>query len=125
MSEVWTYDRIYCRFFFSSRRRHTRYWRDWSSDVCSSDLEPGYGRFLDSDQEREARDLIRHHTPDELGLPFAPWSRAAVRELIRRRFAVRLAVRTMGTYLARWASPRGSQIGRASCRERVSLSVVA
>src|SRR3712207_3552023 len=33
-------------FFFSSRRRHTRYWRDWSSDVCSSDLPlssgPGY-----------------------------------------------------------------------------------
>src|SRR3712207_8194844 len=29
-----------CTFlFFSSRRRHTRYWRDWSSDVCSSDLE--------------------------------------------------------------------------------------
>src|SRR3712207_6886507 len=25
-------------FFFSSRRRHTRYWRAWSSDVCSSDL---------------------------------------------------------------------------------------
>src|SRR5476651_1019450 len=25
-------------FFFSSRRRQTRYWRDWSSDVCSSDL---------------------------------------------------------------------------------------
>src|SRR3712207_3506329 len=28
-------------FFFSSRRRHTRYWRDWSSDVCSSDLRTG------------------------------------------------------------------------------------
>src|SRR3712207_7722351 len=28
-------------FFFSSRRRHTRYWRDWSSDVCSSDLALG------------------------------------------------------------------------------------
>src|SRR3712207_5425962 len=28
-------------FFFSSRRRHTRYWRDWSSDVCSSDLNDG------------------------------------------------------------------------------------
>src|SRR6266498_87033 len=27
-------------FFFSSRRRHTRCGRDWSSDVCSSDLEP-------------------------------------------------------------------------------------
>src|SRR3712207_7368623 len=32
--------RLYC-FFFSSRRRHTRYWRDWSSDVCSSDLTGG------------------------------------------------------------------------------------
>src|SRR5207253_6407651 len=27
-----------CLFFFSSRRRHTRWPRDWSSDVCSSDL---------------------------------------------------------------------------------------
>src|SRR5699024_12135060 len=27
-------------FFFSSRRRHTRSKRDWSSDVCSSDLVP-------------------------------------------------------------------------------------
>src|SRR5436305_14164328 len=27
-------------FFFSSRRRHTRCGRDWSSDVCSSDLQP-------------------------------------------------------------------------------------
>src|SRR5207253_8455284 len=26
-------------FFFSSRRRHTRWPRDWSSDVCSSDLD--------------------------------------------------------------------------------------
>src|SRR5437763_17188494 len=26
-------------FFFSSRRRHTRYIGDWSSDVCSSDLD--------------------------------------------------------------------------------------
>src|SRR6266550_7895296 len=28
----------FCFFFFSSRRRHTRCSRDWSSDVCSSDL---------------------------------------------------------------------------------------
>src|SRR5690606_41060908 len=28
---------LFC-FFFSSRRRHTRFSRDWSSDVCSSDL---------------------------------------------------------------------------------------
>src|SRR5437870_11794903 len=32
-------DLLLC-FFFSSRRRHTRWPRDWSSDVCSSDLEP-------------------------------------------------------------------------------------
>src|SRR2546429_2694599 len=29
---------LHCIFFFSSRRRHTRCSRDWSSDVCSSDL---------------------------------------------------------------------------------------
>src|SRR5690606_3354907 len=29
---------LFCTFFFSSRRRHTRFSRDWSSDVCSSDL---------------------------------------------------------------------------------------
>src|SRR5699024_12662041 len=29
---------MFCSFFFSSRRRHTRSKRDWSSDVCSSDL---------------------------------------------------------------------------------------
>src|SRR5207245_7157143 len=29
-------------FFFSSRRRHTRCYRDWSSDVCSSDLVVGH-----------------------------------------------------------------------------------
>src|SRR5215471_20882180 len=29
-------------FFFSSRRRHTRSLRDWSSDVCSSDLPRGW-----------------------------------------------------------------------------------
>src|SRR5215510_15284012 len=33
-------------FFFSSRRRHTRWPRDWSSDVCSSDLI-GLQTFLD------------------------------------------------------------------------------
>src|SRR5690349_22668585 len=31
---------LFCFFFFSSRRRHTRSLRDWSSDVCSSDLRP-------------------------------------------------------------------------------------
>src|SRR3712207_1564361 len=65
--------------------------------------EPGTGRYLDAGQEAEVRDLIRRHTPDELDLPFAPWSRAAVRELVWQRCRVRLAVRTMGAYLARLA----------------------
>src|SRR5690606_40605210 len=32
-------------FFFSSRRRHTMFSRDWSSDVCSSDLGNEYAAF--------------------------------------------------------------------------------
>src|SRR6266508_4519163 len=34
-------------FFFSSRRRHTRWPRDWSSDVCSSDLADAHDRWRD------------------------------------------------------------------------------
>src|SRR2546421_6933886 len=42
---LYAYCLIFCSwflffFFFSSRRRHTRSDRDWSSDVCSSDLTP-------------------------------------------------------------------------------------
>src|SRR6202046_2920200 len=50
-------------FFFSSRRRHTRSKRDWSSDVCSSDLTRYRGDF----EERVKRiiDEIREHR-DEL-----------------------------------------------------------
>src|SRR5438445_6533187 len=53
-------------FFFSSRRRHTRYWRDWSSDVCSSDLHDvhavlaGQGRVLGRrDPFENERDRVR------------------------------------------------------------------
>src|SRR3712207_19220 len=45
-------------FFFSSRRRHTRYWRDWSSDVCSSDLD-GVGGLA-------AGVLVARPSPDAL-----------------------------------------------------------
>src|SRR5215510_15840446 len=38
------YWRLCLFFFFSSRRRHTRWPRDWSSDVCSSDLVEAGGR---------------------------------------------------------------------------------
>src|SRR5690606_39326112 len=36
-------------FFFSSRRRHTRFSRDWSSDVCSSDLNAVYALCRDNE----------------------------------------------------------------------------
>src|SRR5438128_8222785 len=35
-------------FFFSSRRRHTRCYRDWSSDVCSSDLSRAASAYEDT-----------------------------------------------------------------------------
>src|SRR3712207_7292607 len=50
-------------FFFSSRRRHTIYWRDWSSDVCSSDLGQRHNlplitaMNLDGTMNEEAKDL--------------------------------------------------------------------
>jgi transposase len=75
--------------------------------------EPGTGRLLEAAQEAEARDLICRCTPDELDLPFALWSRAAMSELIWRRFGVRLAVRTVGKYLARWGFTAQKPIRRA------------
>src|SRR5919199_1837653 len=78
---------------------------------------PGTGRTLDAEQEAEAQSLIRRHTPDERGLPFDLWSRAAVRELIWQRCRVRLAVRTMGTYLARWGFTPSAAIPSASLME--------
>src|SRR5690606_40087882 len=52
-------------FFFSSRRRHTRFSRDWSSDVCSSDLtqtEPCEVAARDEVIPQVARDLPRERT---------------------------------------------------------------
>src|SRR5690606_40281775 len=46
-----------CSYFFSSRRRHTRFSRDWSSDVCSSDL----GRAAD-EYRHEFRHLLERAT---------------------------------------------------------------
>src|SRR3712207_9490809 len=47
--------KLYTAIFFSSRRRHTRYWRDWSSDVCSSDLPRGPRRLLRGRRRRGHR----------------------------------------------------------------------
>src|SRR5205807_6758325 len=84
-------------FFFSSRRRHTRLQGDWSSDVCSSDLErrcasaPGAAAAARSHRlgRREARALAARGTPLAAREPLARASRAA-------RRLVRVARRTAG-----------------------------
>src|SRR5438093_6693202 len=52
-------------FFFSSRRRHTRLVSDWSSDVCSSDLDGGAreqpgGQHAQWDDDRRGGERGRH-----------------------------------------------------------------
>src|ERR1700752_126803 len=60
-------------------------------------------RLLELHQGGEVQALITAYAPDELGLPFALWSREAVRDLVRVRMGVTLAVRTVGDYLRRWS----------------------
>lgn len=62
----------------------------------------GEKRLLDAAQEAQVRKLIADKTPDQLKMPDALWTRAAVANLIEQRFGLRLQVRTMGKYLARW-----------------------
>src|SRR5207245_6075905 len=58
---------------FSSRRRHTRCYRDWSSDVCSSDLAPAFLRAPEPAP-------VRLHVPDRPQLDEAPLTE---RDLLR------------------------------------------
>src|SRR4029434_2449289 len=51
-------------FFFSSRRRHTRFKCDWSSDVCSSDLYYKMGNYLD--RNKRAAEHVKRRVKYEL-----------------------------------------------------------
>src|SRR3712207_1265017 len=61
-------------FFFSSRRRHTRYWRDWSSDVCSSDLSLFFSISPDAARTQVAQYLVLTMAPFAVVAPLlGPW----------------------------------------------------
>src|SRR5260370_11256790 len=88
-----------CSFFFSSRRRHTRFKCDWSSDVCSSDLSCSCGPAEPGpDAGHAALSGERHpgQARPRLDDGVARGESAAAQQRLRR-----------------------VQIGRASCRERV------
>src|SRR4051812_16022947 len=62
----------------------------------------GSGRHLDSHQEAAIQRLSDEKTPQELGIPSALWTRAAVRELIKQQAGQDMPIRTVGEYLNRW-----------------------
>src|SRR5207249_6859113 len=93
-------------FFFSSRRRHTRSKRDWSSDVCSSDLfRAALDRVLAALAEQIARDGEGARKLVEI----------VVEGAVSKRSARRIALSIANSPLVKTAI----EIGRASCRERV------
>lgn len=73
----------------------------------------GEGRALTGEQEAQVRKLICERRPEQLKLDFALWTRAAVMQLIERECGVKLAVRTVGKYLARWGFTPQKPIRRA------------
>lgn len=62
----------------------------------------GEGRMLSARQEKAVQKVITDKTPDQLKMPFALWTRAAIRQLVFERYGIKLAVRTLGSYLQRW-----------------------
>lgn len=62
----------------------------------------GSGRILSDEQARHIQEQIDDHSPEELGIAAAVWSRKAVRDLIRHRYGIEMPVRTVGEYLKRW-----------------------
>src|SRR5690606_39386504 len=71
-------------FFFSSRRRHTRFSRDWSSDVSSSDLrlgKQGKGRPAIPGEPEGHRQQKRHVEPETTQMVGTPRPRSEERRV--------------------------------------------
>ena len=62
----------------------------------------GDGRVLNQKQEEEIRKTLEEKTPDQVKLPFPLWSRGNIAMLIEDIFGVKIAIRTVSTYLERW-----------------------
>src|SRR6266498_5054508 len=86
-----------CRFFFSSRRRHTRCGRDWSSDVCSSDLT-WYRNGGEPRMGRELRALFNDAAVTDLRITASVWCYATPSETLEwgESYAQRLLTSPMG-----------------------------
>jgi transposase len=73
-------------------------------------------------QQAQIVKTIREKNPEQLRLPFALWTREAVRDLIERRFGVRLAIRTIGDYLRRWGFTPQKPVQRAYERDQAAVA---
>jgi len=62
----------------------------------------GAQRTLTTEQEEALQGLLVDKTPDQIKLPFALWTRDAVRSVIKQRYRLDLPVRSVGNYLKRW-----------------------
>ena len=62
----------------------------------------GDKRTLSPEQESDLRKALIDKTPDQMKLPFALWTRDAVKLLIRQMFGIAMPIRTVGEYLKRW-----------------------
>jgi len=74
---------------------------------------PGEQQALRPWQQAQIARAIRDKNPDQLKLPFFLWTREAVRDLIERRFGIRLSLVAVGSYLRRWGFTPQKPIRRA------------
>ena len=81
--------------------------------ASSSGRPKGTGRKLRPDEELETRRAIVDKCPDQLKLPFALWTRHAVREFLRQRFNVKMSLQAVGDYLKLWGFTPQKAIRRA------------
>jgi len=59
-------------------------------------------KLISSLQEKQIQSMIIDVMPDQLKLPYALWTRKAVKELVEREFGIVVAINTMGDYLRKW-----------------------